>query len=202
MSDMVLWIAALGVGGVGLLLLGVAGLAAAALRSGSRRSRGSGGGEVPQRAVAQHESTAAAARQGQTNGAAPDAGQPGGGALWAWLKACVFALIHAGAVSFVLGGLTFFEDLIRSSREIKHTGSVSFPAQLLPPGLSDMPTSWQGGQFEERTTQSLYDPRYGTPGLRERDLPPVITTEWEVVDILDEAGPAGEGLVGGYHATE
>ncbi len=108
--------------------------------------------------------------------------------------------LHAGVVSFVLGGLTFFEDLVRANGEIRRTGTVSFPRQLLPPSLTGAQPSGTLPESGEEVAEGPYPQRYRTvAALRERDLPPIGAAEWEVVGILDEAGPDGEALVGGYH---
>ena len=51
---------------------------------------------------------------------------------WLWVKAWIFAVLHATTVSLVVGGMTFFEDLAKASTEIQQEGRVSFPKQLLP----------------------------------------------------------------------
>jgi hypothetical protein len=193
MNDMILWIVALGIGGLGLLLLGVAGVAAAAISS-AQRGRRATEAAPPARRAAVSPASGAGRPAGAIGQDAPDAAPDATGTLWAWVKACVFALIHAGVVSFVLGGLTFFEDLVRANGEIRRSGNVSFPRQLLPPSLGGNQPSGA-----DETIEATYSPRYRPAGaLRERDLPPISAAEWKVVDILDEAGPAGEALVGDY----
>jgi hypothetical protein len=131
-----------------------------------------------------------------------------GGLLLAWLKAWVFAFIHAGAVSFVLGGVTFFEDLVRANEEIQSTGTVNFPKRLLPGTFSGPePARSLAHRSDE---DALGDDRYGPYRARDqafmgRDQPTISTAEtaeWKVVDILDEAGPDGEALAGGYRPGE
>ena len=195
---MILWIVALGIGGLGLLLLGVAGVAAAAIGSAERGKRATEAAP-PVRRAAVSPASSASRPAGAIGQDAPEAAPDATGALWAWVKACVFALIHAGVVSFVLGGLTFFEDLVRANGEIRRTGNVSFPRQLLPPSLGGHQPSGALTPADDEALEATYSPRYRPAGaLRERDLPPISATEWKVVDILDEAGPAGEALVGDY----
>ena len=205
MNDMMLWIVALGIGGAGLLLLGLAGVAAVAIRSAasSRSQSDQAASTVPQPAGA--FSPAPADQPSSAAMRAPATGElPGRGGPWVWFKACVFALIHAVAASFVLGGLTFFEDLVRANDEIRRRGTVSFPPQLLPPSLAGTAASGSLAQPVEELADGTHRQRYRTAAgeLRERDLPPIDTSKWEVVDILDEAGPDGEALVGGYQPPE
>ncbi len=204
MSDMVLWIAALAIGGGGLLLLGIAAAAAVALRSAGRRSHGGAAASSPPQAAASSSAASATAtpvadRSEPDEGAAPPAGPESTWTPWAWLKACIFAIIHAGAVSFVLGGLTFFEDLVRANSEIRRTGNVSFPPQLLPPSLTSDPATrlLERGSGERRAGDDYQRYWAAAEELHERDLPPIETAEWKVVDILDEAGADGEHLAPG-----
>jgi hypothetical protein len=196
-NDMMLWIVALGIGGAGLLLLGLAGVAAVALRSAAARRAQS---DYAAPTTAQQTATVSSSPQDQPLSASAMEGLRGGAGPWIWLKACIFALVHALTASFVLGGLTFFEDLVRANDEIRRTGGVSFPAQLLPPSLAG--TAGPGSR--EELPDGAHHQHYRTSAqeLRERDLPPIDTDKWEVVDILDEAGPDGEALAGGYHPRE
>lgn len=211
-----LWSAAIGVGAVGLLLLAIAGVAAMVLSSRAQhrsvtRSQGTPAyGESPHR-TQQPLYTRGPADQRSIEGDLPEADHPAdrvvGGALLAWLKAWVFAFVHAGAVSFVLGGVTFFEDLVRANEEIQHTGTVTFPKRLLPGAFSGPETPHslnhradEGVPFDGATARY----RVHEDGPTGRDRPTfsgIETAEWKVVDILDEAGPAGEALAGDYRPS-
>jgi len=117
MDNLILWAVALGIGVLGLLLLALAGAAAAYLNTRPRTVEDEAATRKPQ------ATDKAATREARSHGAgftAIDRGpSEGGGArnpsLWAWVKATIFALLHASAVSFVLGGATFFEDLVRAN---------------------------------------------------------------------------------------
>jgi hypothetical protein len=177
MSDSTLWSIALGVGVLGLLLVVVAGIAAFSANARSRRGR-----DVP--------ATADPPPQ-----AAPVHGRPVGGG-WLWLKAGVFACIHAGAVSFVLGGLTFFEDIARANEEIRTTGTVTFPKRLLPKALTtgDNSTALQLSRAGAETASD--DGRQGTDSGSKRGetssqavakpAPAAEIADWEVVEVVPE----------------
>ncbi len=123
MNDTLLWMAAVGSGLLGLLLLLIAGAVAlywkVATPAASRRSH--------------PRADTASTREAQQ----PVVAAVAGGSLWLWFKAWIFAMIHAGTVSLVLGGITFFEDIARASEEIHRSGTVTFPRQLLPGALSE-----------------------------------------------------------------
>jgi len=172
MSDSTLWAVALGVGALGLLLVVVAGVAAVTANARARRSR---------------EAPAAPQPQSQVSGALEVRAS---GGSWLWLKAGVFAVIHAGAVSFVLGGLTFFEDIARANEEIRTTGTVTFPKRLLPKTLagpdSILPLARvgdellrNGGQQVGARSQVHANPAQSVP-------PGPGATDWEVVDVVPE----------------
>ena len=179
MDDTTLWAVALGVGVLGLVLVVVAGAAAISANARARRSR-----QAPP-ALESHP---------QTESLSAD--RSGGGGGWVWMKAGVFAFIHAGAVSFVLGGLTFFEDIAKANEEIRTTGTVTFPKRLLPKTLSgpDARLSFS------RSSDELLANNVGhaNPGVAERVTPEQPTpphaegADWEVVDaLLEDETPKG-----------
>jgi hypothetical protein len=138
-TDTVLWAIALGIGALGLLLLALAGVAAAYLTARSQRlQRDTDEREDEGQLSQQRKSVETPQAQGDGPGVAAGRSQTDG-ALWAWLKAGVFASIHALVVSIILGGVTFFEDIVRANDEIQRTGTVTFPPQLLPAVLSNSP---------------------------------------------------------------
>lgn len=122
MSDTVLWVIAVGSGLLGLLLLMLAGAVALYWKVAA---------PTPPRKP-QSGGTIAAGGEHR-----PVATSAAGGGPWLWVKACIFAIVHAGTVSLVLGGITFFEDIARASDEIQRSGTVNFPRQLLPGALSE-----------------------------------------------------------------
>jgi hypothetical protein len=212
MSDTLLWSLAIGVGALGLLLLAVAGLVAMLLSGrlgsdppGIRQRTGAEERVGPTELRTPPSGVRAASRIGESESADGNARAPGG-LLLAWLKAWVFAFIHAGAVSFVLGGMTFFEDLVKANEEIRRTGSVSFPRRLLPGAFSgpDPAEALAHRSGEDASEGGRYGRFYGQAFMG-RDQPSISTTEtveWKVVDILDEAGPDGQALAGGYRPDE
>ena len=195
MDDMLLWAVALVVGVLGLLLLAVAGAAAVTLNSGTQRAR--------QKTAAQGIGAASANRARAYAAAVPpaDRSQPLAGqasassGIWAWIKATFFAAVHAAAVSFVLGGVTFFEDLVRANEEIRQTGTVTFPKQLLPGTLYDSrkslsspaDTAAEGEYREDDAAQGpLSDADRSSQSSAE-------TLSWEVVDMMDEVSDEADG---------
>jgi hypothetical protein len=216
MSDTTLWSLAIGVGAVGLLLLAVAGVAAWLLSG-----RAHGMSAAPQQRTSYGERVGPTEKL-EPQDAVPDGGPPrvrrpaaerpggqgSGGLLLAWLKAWIFAFIHAGAVSFVLGGVTFFEDLVRANGEIQSTGTVSFPKRLLPGAFSESETSRSltqradEGALEDGQHGRYYARGQASTGREHAAASTAETVEWKVVDILDEAGPDGEALAGGYRPGE
>ncbi len=123
MNDTLLWMAAVGSGLLGLLLLLVAGAVALYWKVAT---------PVPSRRSHPRADTAYAGEEQR-----PVVTSTAGGGPWLWVKAWIFAMIHAGTVSLVLGGITFFEDIARASEEIHRSGTVTFPRQLLPGALSE-----------------------------------------------------------------
>ena len=172
MDESVLWAIAIGTGVIGLLLLAVAGAAAIYWNVVARRPRGTAFDRSQSRAgnlAAAGERSPVGSHGSYT---APTVSTP---SPFLWIKAWVFALFHAGTVSMVLGGITFFEDLAKASTEIQSTGTVTFPKQLLPGPLSN-PTN------RKRLSESSGDPsKGGEPG-------PDDTSGWEIVDRVNEMG--------------
>jgi hypothetical protein len=172
MSDSTLWAVALGVGALGLVLVIVATVAAVSANARARRSREAPPAPDPRR---------------QTDGS--DGARAGGGG-WLWLKAGVFAFIHAGAVSFVLGGLTFFEDVARANEEIRTTGTVTFPKRLLPRTLTGPDVSLQLSQVANGAA-GIIEARADVGGdppaaVAETTAPNPDVADWEVVEVVPE----------------
>ena len=177
MNDTTLWAVALGVGLLGLVLVVVAGVAALSANARARRSR-----VVPPVPERQPQVTVASAD--------PSGGEGG----WLWLKAGVFAFIHAGAVSFVLGGLTFFEDIARANEEIRTMGTVTFPKRLLPKTLAGPDASLPFSQSsDEMLVEAIGQANPSNPEPTSADQPispQPESADWEVVDVPSE--DAGE----------
>lgn len=183
MNDEILWIAAIAIGGIGLLLLGIAGIAATTIRSAAQGRRPNPEGTEHQTAYTTYENP------------------PARGTFWVWIKAGIFAILHAGVVSVVLGGLTFFEDLVRAGREIRRTGTVSFPPQLLPGGLDGVWTPRLLSGSTEEIPACPHSSR-GYQGRSNFVIPSAVSEEWKVMEILDSAGPDGEALAGNYRPVD
>ena len=169
MDDSVVWVAALGIGAVGFLLLALAGMIAMYLNTKPPSAKGETTAEKPRfrtkstphtngshpqaRADAPTDESrprageAIGADRSQAHASQPRAKRRTIGGFWAWVKAWIFASVHAGTVSVVLGGITFFEDLANASEEIQRTGNVTFPKRLLPGTLS-------GAESRERLSGS------------------------------------------------
>ncbi len=173
MGDSTLWAIALGIGLLGLVLVVVAGVAAVSASVRARRSR-----EVPP------------APDPQSQAAPADVRSDGVGGGWLWLKAGVFAVIHAGAVSFVLGGLTFFEDIARASEEIRTTGVVTFPKRLLPESLTgpeaSLPLSRSSDELLARPNEQSAAANPEPANSGQPDPPDPDGADWEVVGVLTE----------------
>ncbi len=178
MDDSVLWAVALGTGALGLLLLTIAGVVAMYLNTRARETRDAASADEPQ----SHTGDVASTGESQLRAASPSAKRTTAGGFWAWVKAWVFASIHAGTVSLVLGGITFFEDIARASDEIQRTGTVTFPKQLLPGTLAGSASR----KRLSRPSDDLENP--DQPGA-----PPPGTAGWEVVGLLDEADAEDDG---------
>jgi hypothetical protein len=146
MDESVLWVVALGIGGLGLLLLAAAGIAAVYLNAGRDSAGDVASTEKPQprakdvasteEAQTHAEGVASTDKSRVRAGSSSAKPETAAGGFWAWVKAGIFAFVHAGTVSLVLGGVTLFEDLAKASDEIQRTGTVTFPKQLLPGTLS------------------------------------------------------------------
>jgi len=191
MDDSVLWAVALGTAALGLLLLTVAGVVAMYLNT---RARGAGDvtsadkSQPRAKDVASTDKSQSRAKdvastdKSQSHVDSSSAKHAIGGGFLIWLKAWIFALVHAGTVSLVLGGVTFFEDIAKASDEIQRTGTVTFPKQLLPGTLT-------GSISRKRLSQPSGD----SGDLDQPRVPPSNTAGWEVVDLLDETDAAGDG---------
>ena len=145
MNESELWAIALGTGMLGLLLLTMAGAIAMVLSIRARRARDAAfagksqtntevadaGGKPQSRA-----DDVSPTGESQSRAQLPEPKRAVGGGFWPWVKAWIFALVHAGTVSAVLGGITFFEDLAKAGEEIQRSGTVTFPKQLLPGTLA------------------------------------------------------------------
>ncbi len=166
MDDSMLWAVALGSGIFGLLLLAVAGVVALYWKTEMRGSAG-----------------AASAAAGVTAADSSNAQPATTRSPWLWVKAWLFALLHAGTVSLVLGGITLFEDLVKASDEIQRTGTVTFPKQLLPGTLST-PASRKRLSQPSGDSSEMEDIE-----VEELDQPG--TTGWEVVDMVSETDAEG-----------
>ncbi len=152
MEDSVIWAVAIGSGVLGLLLLGVAGVAVLYWNGVSRRPRTTAPDDHKKAQAGAAAATATAPAEGKrppVSAAGPQpASSPG---LWLWLKAWLFAILHASTVSVVVGGITFLEDLSKASEEIQSVGRVSFPKQLLPGPLTGTASHRQLSQASEAT---------------------------------------------------
>jgi hypothetical protein len=184
MDDSVLWAVALGVGMFGLMLLTIAGAIAVYWNTIVRRpEKDTGSDEAESRPgkIATAEKKQPPAR--------PVTEQPVRvNSPWLWVKAWLFAVLHAATVSLVVGGITLFEDLANASTEIQREGTVSFPKQLLPGAISGSGASRKrllrtsGGSSETGDT----------PEAGRLDQPISEEEGWEVVD-----NPVREASTGG-----
>ncbi len=194
MDESVLWAVAIGIGLLGLVLLAVGTLAAVywgAATHGDRQAHPPGnprartkGANAAGKSKSQSEETSSASEP-RPRAPAPGVGQPVGGGFLAWVKAWIFAFIHASTVGLVLGGITFFEDMVRANDEIQRMGTVSFPKQLLPGTLT-------GSTVRERLSRpagGLLERGEGDDASEEAHQsgePSSDAAEWAVVDVLDE----------------
>jgi hypothetical protein len=180
MSDTVLWVLAVGVGVIGFLLLFIAAGVAFFLRSENRDLNARGSAPAAGRAEAPGQTASAQAATGQPDAPAPEypetpAPTPAGGGLWAWIKAWLFASVHAVTVSLVLGAVTFFEDLARASDEIEHTGTVTFPKRLMP-----------GATVQPASPRRLSEPVPPVEDVDPADIELSDPGDWEIVDFVQE----------------
>jgi hypothetical protein len=208
MDDSVLWAAAFLVGALGLSLLIIGGVAAMYLKTDVRKGRGAASPKSSPSPSGDADSASESSSPKGDGATGEEAGprvdssgaqRVATGSLWAWIKAGLFALFHAGTVSLVLGGITFFEDLAKASDEIQSSGTVTFPKQLLPGALygpasrkrlSQPSGSSVGG--EERTDDGRrYDGPEDDAGTAGVDQPGA--SGWEVVDLVGEARAEGDG---------
>lgn len=180
MEESVLWAIAIGTGALGLLLLAVAGAVAVYWNTVARRPKGVASVDKSQSplgdlaATRKERSPVSSSKPQPTTANTP----------WLWIKAWLFALFHAGTVSLVMGGVTFFEDLAKASAEITSAGTVTFPKQFLPGTLS-------GSAYRERLSQPSDDSSKtksaaeveepGQTGAASSDV-----SGWEVVDRVNE----------------
>jgi len=196
MEESVLWAVAIGVALLGLVLLAVGTLAAVywgAATGGTkkaastRKSRSQAGDAAAAgQSKLQAEETLSTS-ESRPRPSSSEVQQPAGGGFLPWVRAWIFAFIHASTVSLVLGGITFFEDMAKANDEIQHTGTVSFPRQLLPGTLTGAAVRERlsrpaGGLLERgKNSKTAEEPKQsGDPSSD--------AAEWEVVDVLDEAG--------------
>jgi len=181
MDNSVLWAVAIGTGVLGLLLLVVAGAVAVYWNAVMRRPRRRASDRSPSHAG---DIAAAGKRSPASSSTAQTVTMTIKGP-WLWIKAALFALFHAGTVSVVLGGITFFEDLAKSSEEIQSTGAVTFPKQLLPGPLSG-PTARRRlsrPSADSKVEDNAAAGEPGQPGTASAD-----GAGWEVVDLVNEMG--------------
>jgi hypothetical protein len=185
MDDSVLWAVALGVGMFGLMLLAIAGAIAVYWNTVVRRPEKD---TVPDKTESRAGKIAAAEKKQPP--AHPAVEQPiPVSSPWLWVKAWLFAVLHAATVSLVVGGITLFEDLATASTEIQREGTVSFPKQLLPGTISG------SGASRKRFLRPLGEPSEtgDAPGIVKLDQPISEEDGWEVVDNpVSEAGTSGD----------
>ncbi len=199
MDDSVLWATALWSGVLGLLLLAVAGVVAVYLNTRARKARDVDSADTSQ----SHARDAAPADRTRPPAGSSNAQRATVRSPWTWVKAWFFAFVHAGTVSLVLGGITFFEDLAKASDEIQRTGAVTFPKQLLPGTLSG-PTSLRrlsqpSGDLSRSDDHRSDDLRHEATGadvegegLEQPGAPPPDAVGWEVVGLVNEVSAGGE----------
>ena len=182
MEESVLWAVAIGTGVLGLLLLAVAGAVAAYWSTVARRPR-----RVASIDKAQPRGGDLASTGKGRSSANPSEAQPAPvNSPWLWIKAWLFALFHAGTVSLVMGGVTFFEDLAKASAEITSTGTVTFPKQLLPGTLSGSASRERLSQPSGDSSKAEVDAKVGEPGRT--GAASADEAGWEVVDLVNEVG--------------
>jgi hypothetical protein len=177
MDDSVLWAVALGSGALGLLLLIFAGVVAVILNARARRSMGVASVDKSHPPAGDVVTTDKSQPRVASSGSKPATA----GGFWIWIKAWIFAAVHAGTVSLVLGGVTFFEDLAKASDDIQRTGTVAFPKQLLPGTLT-------GTASRKLLSRPSGDSSgNGDAGEDAPGSPSPASAEWEVVNLADKA---------------
>jgi hypothetical protein len=175
MEESMLWAVAIWSGAFGLLLLVVGGVAAVYLNARAHRP----GDPAPLSRPQSHTGDIAAADKIQPPVQPADAQRAATKSPLAWAKAWVYAFLHAGIVSVVLGGITFFEDLAKASEEIQQTGTVTFPRKLLPGTLSGAMSPRLLGNPQQR--EGTGDGGEGEGHEQPGPAPPDGASEWEVV---------------------
>jgi hypothetical protein len=176
MEESMLWAVALWSGAFGLLLLVVGGLAAVYLNARARRPED----PAPISRTQSHAGDIAAADKTPPPVQPSEARRTTTNPL-AWAMAWVYAFLHAGIVSVVLGGITFFEDLSKASEEIQQTGRVTFPRQLLPGTLSGAVSPRLLGNPQQREGSGDDGEGRGEAHEQPGSTPPDGASEWEVV---------------------
>ncbi len=181
MDDSMLWAVALGAGVLGLLLLAVAVVVAIYMNI---KTRAAGDGDSADRSNS-HTEDADLSKSKHISQQQEDSGaeRASGGNFWTWVKAWIFAAVHAGTVSVVLGAITFFEDIAKAGDEIESTGTVTFPKQLLPGSLV-------GSMSRQRLAQPSDSDELEALDSPDETAPE--TTGWEVVDLLEETQAQGK----------
>jgi hypothetical protein len=184
MDDSVLWAVALGVGMFGLMLLTIAGAVAVYWNTVMRRPE-----KEPASDEAESRPGKIATAEKKQPPARPAVEQPVlVNGSWLWIKAWLFAVLHAATVSLVVGGMTLFEDLANASTEIQHEGRVSFPKQLLPGAISGSGASRKRLLRPTGESSETGD----TPEAGRLDQSTSEEEGWEVVD-----NPGREASTGG-----
>ena len=185
MNDSTLWAVAIGIGLLGLLFLAIGTLAAVYWGAQTKKREETDPADQSPPRDKSTFSTDESQSQSTDTASSDEVQPPADGNLLTWTKAWIFALIHAGTVSLVLGGLTFFEDMVRANDEIQHTGKVTFPKKLLPEILT-------GSTMSKRLTQHsgslLGKGKTGDEAEKDKqpDQPPTDKSEWKVLDEVDE----------------
>jgi hypothetical protein len=179
MNETVLWAIAIGTGLLGLLLLAVAGAVAVYWQFVSRgRGERATTDASPTRGgdLATTEPKRVPANAGFANARPAVPVGP-----WLWIRAWLFAVLHASTVSVVMGGVTFFEDLAKASAEIQSSGTVTFPKQLLPEAVA-------GPASRKRLSKPTDAPAKAKGGAKTRKsgATPSNSSEWEVVDLVND----------------
>ena len=182
MDEVALWTVALTTAALGFLLLAIAGVAAVLFRSPRTADQSL---DTAASTESHTHEAASGGSGGVVNEAAASASM--GRHVWVWLQACVLASLHAVVVSLVLGVVTFYEDIVLAHDEIRRTGSVSFPKNLLPGSIV--------APFRHRLSNPEEDySRYeaaedGFTSLSRDDVSMHEVMDWEVVTVSEESRP-------------